>query len=64
MILQFTRAQVVAFAQQGIMNIKSSTHWDICNDLKSGKDQETVAMQHRMSTIQVYRIHKCKCPEV
>lgn len=64
MILTFTKAQILAMAQSGVMNITSVTHWEICKDLQSGKDEETVARLHHKSPIQVYRIHKCKCPEV
>lgn len=64
MILTFTREQIVALSNKGIMNKKSIDHWDICNDLRSGQDQETVAMKHNLSPIQVYKINRCKCPEV
>jgi len=64
MILQFTRAQIVAFAQSGLMNIKAATHWDVCNDLREGKDRETVAQKHHLTLEAVYKIRRCKCPDV
>jgi len=64
MILQFQRDQIKAMAQSGLMNIKSLTHWDVCNDLRSGKDRETVAQLHGLSLPGVDKIRRCKCPDV
>lgn len=64
MILQFSREQIVAFAQSGFMNIKSSTHWDVCDSLRKGLDRETVAMKFHLSLPGVDKIRRCKCPEI
>lgn len=64
MILQFTRAQVVSFAQNGIMNIKASFHWDVCNELKTGKTSEQVADIFRLDDRTVRWIRCKKCPEL
>lgn len=63
-ILKDSREYVAVAVQQGRFNINDLNHWDICNDLKNGKDQETVATVYRISPIQVYKIRRCKCPEV
>lgn len=64
MILQFSREQIIAFAQGGLMNIKSLTHWEVCKDLKDGKKSEQVAEKHHLSAEAVWKIKRCKCPEV
>lgn len=64
MILEFTRAQVVALVQDKTLGIKSVTHWEVCYDLKSGQHREDVAMKHRMSVANVDKIKQCKCPEL
>ena len=64
MILQFSKAQVVAFAQSGMMNIKSGFHWDICNAIASGKTMETVADDFKIHYNTVKQIKRCKCPEL
>ena len=63
-ILQYTRKEAYAYAQQGGLNIKSGLHWDVCNDLKNGSDRETVAQRHRLSLPGVDKIRRCKCPDV
>lgn len=62
-ILRFTRAEVYAFSQQGIMNIHALEHWDICNALKEGKTKEQVAMDYRKSEDHIKYIKRCKCPQ-
>ncbi len=42
-ILQFSREQVKAMGQSGLMNIKSTEHWDICKELSRGRTYEQVA---------------------
>jgi len=64
MILSFQREQIKAFAQSGLMNIKSLSHWDICYQLSLGIDREMVAMKFRMSVPAIDKIKKCKCPEL
>lgn len=64
MILQFTRVQVVSFAQNGIMNIKAAFHWDVCNALKAGKNSEQVAEDFRIDDRTVRWIRCHKCPEL
>ena len=62
-ILRFTRAEVYAMSQQGLMNIKALEHWDACNDLSNGMDYESIAMKYRKSTQWVEKIKGCKCPQ-
>ena len=62
-ILQWTRAKVFAMGQQGILNINSLRHWDICNALRLGKTQEQVAEEFKTDDRAIRRIKACKCPE-
>lgn len=63
MILAFSRNIISKMVSTGVMNKKSLIHWDICNDLKSGKTIETVSETHKLSVTQVWRIKQCKCPD-
>lgn len=63
MILSFAREQIKAMAQSGLMNIKSLTHWDVCNDLKCGKSMEDIAQYHHLSLSAIEKIKRTKCPD-
>lgn len=62
-ILSFSRDQLVAMSESGLMNKKTIIHWDICNDLKKGHTLEYVADTYRMSVTQVWRVKQCKCSD-
>ncbi len=63
-ILDFSRDQVKAMGQSGLMNIKSAEHWDVCNELKKGKTYEQVAedMGIHKRTVEEIKRKKCPCP--
>jgi len=62
-ILRFLRAEVYAMGQQGIMNIKSLEHWDICNDMHNNNlDIEALSLKYDKSVETIRQIKRCKCP--
>lgn len=64
MILDKPRAEVQRLAQQGELNIKSLTHYDICEARKTGKTYEAIASQFNMTWRGVFKVVDCKCPEL
>jgi len=63
MITSIPRAEVQRLVQAGELNIKSVTHYDICQDRKAGITRAEVAKKYRITERQVTNITNCKCPE-
>lgn len=63
-ILSLTRAEVVAFAQDGLMKKESVRHWDICKALKDKVPQEKIAEIFNLTdSKQVRWVKSKKCPD-
>lgn len=63
-ILNFERSQIVAFAENGMMNKKSVLHFDVCKALKEGKTAEKIAEQFNLAEPRhVWYIRDHKCPD-
>lgn len=64
MILDSPRAQVSKLVQQGELNIKALTHYDICDARRQGAKLEEIARAFQMSRHGVMYVIDCKCPEL
>lgn len=63
-LLIFERSQVVAFADEGLMNKKSVLHYDICADYKSGKTVAEISKKYGIDEFRnIFTIIDRKCPE-
>lgn len=63
-ILSFSREQVVAMADSGIMNKKSPLHYDICKEISRGISYSVIADKFNISEIRlVSYIKEKKCPD-
>ena len=63
-ILNFERSQIVAFAENGLMNKKSVLHYDVCQALKNGLTHEKIAELFNLNDGRMVRyIKEHKCPE-
>ncbi len=63
MIIEHTRAEIQRLVAQGEYNVKSVTHWDVCNARKTGKKIIDISVEFDISERQVNNIISSKCPE-
>lgn len=60
-LIDYTREQVKAMAQSGLMNIKSTDHWDVCVELANGKTHEQIAELLHIHVRTVAQVKRTKC---
>ena len=60
-ILDLPRETVKMMAEKGLMNKKSTEHWDICDLLKKGHTIEQVAETMRLHEKTIYSVKNTKC---
>ena len=63
MIIDKPRAEIQRLVAQGEINVKSVTHWDVCNARKTGKKILDISVEFDISERQVSNIISSKCPE-
>lgn len=63
-ILTFSREQVVAMADAGMMNKKSPLHYDVCKEISKGVSYSQIASKFNMAEVRlVSYIKEKKCPD-
>lgn len=63
-ILSFSRSQVIAMADAGMMNKKSVLHYDVCKEISNGVPYSQIADKFNISEVRlVSYIKEKKCPD-
>lgn len=63
-ILIFERNQIVALTSEGLMNKKTTLHYDICKDYQSGLTASEISRKYEIAEFStIYKVIDRKCPE-
>lgn len=63
-ILNFSRDEVVAMSDAGLINKKSTLHYDVCKEISNGVPYSEIANKFNMAEVRlVSYIKEKKCPD-